>query len=224
VRAWRLLFALGLPAVGGACASADKKCPELPAPPECPACDTGRPAAPPIAIPATTLPTDRARKIRLEGFSQDGATALLRVEDAAVGSFLQTVDLAVTPVPKLVKSWQFQDLTEPVAYQQALRALKPQAAGPQSARNAAGVMLLAADAGERVLVLASKGERAVPIAALPRLRDADGLLADVGGVKLAWDPSGRRALVIHGQRLLAAPGFESQWLHVIEVDPATLPF
>ena len=213
-----------------ACASDSgaKKCPEVGDPkvpkPECPVCETPKPAGAPVAIAADTLTTDREKRVSLVAFSADGGTALLRVEDDAVGDFFETVDLNVSPVPKLVKTWMFQSLTEPVAEKQALRAVKPAAPGPASQKNAAGVTLVASDDGERVLVLAMKGERAVPIATLPRLKDADGVLADVSVMKLAWDPSGTRALVIHQQKLAAAPGFASQWVHVLKVDPASLPF
>lgn len=222
-----LLLGFG-PLVAGCGSSSGAKCPEgeeRPLP-ECPACPPApRPAGPAVVIPVDTLPTDRERRQRLVGFSQDGATALLRVEDDAVGDYFATVDLRVAPVPKVIKTWLFQaSLTEPIALKQALRGIKPQAAGPPSQKNAAGVALVATDDGARVVVLAMKGERAVPIATLPRLADEDGVPADVSVVKLAWDPTGTRALVIHGQRLAAAPGFESQWVHVIHVDPAALPF
>lgn len=170
------------------------------------------------------MPSDRRQRVSLMGFSRDGEVALLRIEDAAVGELFKTVDLTASPVPKLVKTWFFQELTEPVAKRRALEAIEPRAPAPASQRNQAGVTLLAADQGERIVVLAMKGERAVPIATLPRLRDADGVLGDVNLVKLAWDPSGTRAVVIHGQQLWAAPGFESQWIHVLPVDPRSLPF
>jgi len=171
-----------------------------------------------------TLTTDREQRVSLIAFSQDGLSALLRIEDAAVGDLFKTVDLTVAPVPKLIKTWLFQSLTEPVALKQALRAIKPQAPGPVSQKNQAGVSLVAADDGERIVVFAMKGERAVPIAILPRLRDEDGVLAEVSVTKLAWDPTGTRAVVIHAQKFAAAPGFESEWVHVVAVDPASLPF
>jgi hypothetical protein len=217
---------ISLFSIAGCGSTNGAKCPEDSAtPPQCPACPDGpRPAGAPLVIPAETLTTDRERRLSLVAFSENGGTALLRVEDDAVGDFFETVDLAVEPVPRVLKTWMFQSLTEPLALRQALRALKPQAAGPASQKNRAGVTLVGADDGERVVILAMKGERAVPIATLSRLRDADGVLADVSIVKLAWDPTGVRALVIHGQRLAAAPGFESQWLHVLKVDPSALPF
>jgi len=222
-----LLLTFG--SLGGACGSSSgAKCPEAPptTPPDCPVCaPEPRPAGSAVAIPVETLPTDRERRQSLVGFSQDGATALLRVEDDAVGDFFVTVDLRVAPVPKVIKTWLFQEsLTEPIALKQALRGIKPPAAGPPSQKNAAGVALVATDDGPQIVVLAMRGERAVPIATLPRLVDDDGVPADVSVVKLAWDPTGTRALVIHGQRLAAAPGYESQWVHVVHVDPATLPF
>ncbi len=220
--------ALALLLAGTGCGSASgAKCPDAPSdkPPGCPVCaPPPRPGPAPLAIPAETLTTDREQRVESRWPSQDGATALLRIEDDAVGDLFKSVDITVMPVPKLIKSWLFQSLTEPIALKQALRALKPQAPGPASQKNQAGVSLVATDDGERVVILAMKGERAVPIATLPRLRDEDGVLADVSIVKLAWDPTGTRALVIHAQKLAAAPGFESQWLHVVAVDPASLPF
>ena len=202
------------------------KCPDADPtkPPECPICaPTPRPGPAPIAIGADTMSIDREQRVSLVALSQYGTTALVRIEDELVGDLFKTVDLRVTPVPKLVQTWLFQSLTETVARRQALRTLKV-AAGPMSQTNAAGVTLVASDAGDHVVVLAMKGDRAVPIATLPRLRDADGLASDVSVIKLAWDPTGQRALVIHEQRLAAAPGFEGQWLHVLNVDPASLPF
>lgn len=218
---------LGSAALAACGSSSGATCPDTPPEAsECPVCPPApRPGGPIIQIPIEALPTDRERRQSLVGFSQDGTTALLRVEDEAVGDFFVTVDLRVAPVPKVIKTWLFQEsLTEPIALKQALRGIKPQAAGPASQKNAAGISLLATDDGERVLVMAMKGERTVPIATLPRLRDEDGAFADVSVVKLAWDPTGTRALVIHAQRLAATPGFESQWVHVLHVDPASLPF
>lgn len=213
---------------GAGCGSSSgAKCPDAPPekPPGCPVCtEAPRPGPKPIEIPAATLTTDREQRVSLIAFSQDGATALLRIEDASVGNLFKTVDLNVTPVPKLIKTWLFQAPEEAATLKLALRALKSQAPGPASAKNKAGVSLVAADDGERIVVLAMKGERSVPIATLPRLRDEDGVLADVSLTKLAWDPTGARAVLIHAQKLAAAPGFESDWVHVIAVDPASLPF
>lgn len=210
----------------GCGSSGATKCPDVDPtrPPECPICaPTPRPGPPPIVIGADTMSTDREQRVSLVALSQDGATALVRIEDEQVGDLFKTVDLRVSPVPKLVQTWLFQSFTETVARKQALRTIKI-APGPMSQTNAAGVTLVASDAGDHIVVLAMKGERAVPIATLPRLRDADGLAADVSVIKLAWDPTGQRAIVIHEQRLAAAPGFEGQWLHVLHVDPASLPF
>jgi|GEM_PF-1479898 len=223
-----IIASLSMLVAGTACGSSSgAKCPDEPTdkPLACPVCaPPPRPGPAPVAIAADTLTTDREQRVSLVAFSQDGASALLRIEDDIVGDLFKTVDLTVTPVPMLIKTWLFQSLTEPVALKQALRAVKPQAPGPASQKNQAGVSLVASDDGERIVVLAMKGERAVPIATLPRLRDEDGVLADVSVVKLAWDPTGTRAIVIHAQKLAAAPGFESQWVHVIPVDPASLPF
>ncbi len=210
----------------GCGSSSATKCPDADPlkPRECPICAPApRPGPPPVTVGADTMATDREQRVSLVALSQDGATALVRIEDELVGDLFKTVDLRVAPVPKLVQTWLFQGFTEAVARRQALRTIKV-AAGPMSQTNAAGVTLVASDAGEHVVVLAMKGERAVPIATLPRLRDADGLASDVSIIKLAWDPTGQRALVIHEQRLAAAPGFEGQWLHVLHVDPTTLPF
>lgn len=212
-----------------ACGSSEgARCPDGPPPPDarvCPECPPApRPASPALVIGAETMPIDREQRVSLVAFSEDGRVALLRIEDDAVGDLFKTVDLTTGPVPKLIKTWFFQSLTEPVALRQALRAIKPQAPPPASQVNQAGVTLVAADHGARVVIYAMKGERAVPLAELPRLSDADGVPADVSVMKLAWDPSGARALVIHGQRLAAAPGFESQWVHVLQVDASALPF
>ncbi len=222
-----LALSAGLLLAGlGACGSSNgARCPDPKAVEPCPVCPAPPKAGPtPLAIPADTLRQDRERRITLVAFSEDGARALLRVEDDMVGDYYQTVLLSEAPVPKIDKTWMFQQLTEPAVKKQALRAIKPHDPGPPSQENAAGVTLVAADDGDRILVLALHGERAVPIATLPRLVDADKRASDVSIVKLAWDPTGTRAVVIHGQALAADQGFESQWIHVVPVDPKTLPF
>ena len=56
------------------------------------------------------------------------------------------------------------------------------------------------------------------------MKDETGAFADVAVTKLAWDPTGEHLVVIHTQTLAAAPGFTSDWVHVLTLDPASLPF
>ena len=198
-------------------------CPDVPPPPRCPECAPVPPPGPsPIQIDKATLTTDREQRVSLVAFSGDGTVALLRVEDDAVGDLFKTVDLTTGPVPKVVKTWLFQGLTETVALKQAMRSLKSPAPFPTSQTNAAGVTLMGADIGDAIVVLAMKGERALPIATVPRLVDEDGVRSQATVIDLAWDPTGTRVVIVHRQKLQAAPGFESSWVHVIAVPP--LPF
>lgn len=218
--AW--FMAAGLIACGS---SSGVTCPDVPPPPRCPECAAPpRPGPSVVEIPKDTLPTDREQRVSLVAFSGDGAIALLRVEDDVVGDLFKTVDLTTGPVPKVVKTWLFQGLTETVALKQAMRSLKSPAPFPTSQTNAAGVSLVAADMGPALVVLAMKGERAVPVAKIPRLSDEDGVAAEAAVTDLAWDPTGTRVVIVHRQKLAAAPGFESSWVHVIPLPPEALPF
>jgi hypothetical protein len=225
-----LFLSIGLSAaLGAACASAptspascpeisEKACPEIPLCPPPPAA-----ARPPIEVRSEALPTDRERDLELVALSQDGKRALLRVVDKATGAFYQTVDLDISPVPKPDKTWRIEEFGEDLARSKALKALKPDPQ-PPSQRNAAGVSLVATDALTHIAILALSGERAVVIATLPRLTDDAERPSEVSIPKLAWDPTGTRALVIHKQALAAGQGFQSAWIHVFPVPPTALPF
>lgn len=212
---------LGCGSSGGA------TCPDkdpVPEPKTCPVCPVLRQAQAPTKVGVETLKRDRERHFALVAMAADGSSALLRLDDAAAGAFYQLVDLAVSPVPKLIKSWRLEDVGEKDAMKAATKAMKVIAPGPPSQRNAAGVSLLATDDGAEITILAMKGERAVPIATLPRLSDEDGALSDVSIIKLAWDPTGTRALIIHRQKTAGPPALTSEWLHVVPVAKDALPF
>lgn len=194
---------------------------------DCPAC----PEVPVIAkakkartIAADLLRLDKPRRIGLTALSEDGMRALIRVEDATVGSYFQTLSfVSDTALPKVDKTFMFDRPTEATVKAQAMKGFKAHV-GPLSQVNAAGVSLLAADRGEAVVVYALSNERAVPVIELPRLVDDDGRKSDVTMVKLAWDPTGARAVIIHRQALAADLGFSSDWIHVVAVPADALPF
>jgi len=193
--------------------------------PVCPEEASVAKAKKPVAVSADELRLDRPRRIALAALTEDGGRALLRVEDSNVGTYFQTVQLAVTDtaVPKVDKTFMFDRPTETSVRAQALKGFKAHP-GPPSQVNAAGVTLLAADRGAAVVVYALSGERAVPVIELPRLADADGRRSDVTMVKLAWDPTGQRAIIIHRQTTTADLGFSSDWIHVVPVPAGALPF
>ncbi len=208
-----------------ACASAPTSVPsaDCPAAPPCPVCPTPAPASPPNRVDSSTVTTDRQRGIELVAFSIDGRRALVRVSDSASGDAYQQVDLDVSPIPKVEKTWRVEEYGEDAARAKALKALKPHP-GPPSQQNAAGITLVAADAQDTIIIFAMKGERAIPLALLPRLVDGDKRPAEVNIPKLAWDPSGTRALIIHEQILTADQGFRSAFLHVVPITAEALPF
>lgn len=218
---------LGVAVLFSACASGSgAKCKDKPEPPGvvCPECPEIKPAGRAVKVPRDTLGMERPRRIQLVAFTVDGARALLRVEDATSGSYFQTLTLAGDPVvPKVEKTFMFDRATESTIKAQAMKGFKAHP-GPPSQVNGNGVSLLAADRDEEVVVYALKGERAVPVIELPRLIDADGRVSDVTMVKLAWDPTGEKALVIHRQALAADLGFSSDWIHVVSVPASALPF
>lgn len=192
--------------------------------PACPAAPAAGPAV--IKIAADTLRLDRPRRIALSALSEDGTRALLRVEDSAVGTFFQNVLLVNpdgTPVPKVDKVSMFDRASETSVRAQALKGFKAHP-GPPSSVDARGVTLVGAERGTAVTVFAMMGERAVPIVELPRLSDADGRPSDVQVAKLAWDPTGKRVIIIHRQALSADLGFASDFIHVVPVDARALPF
>jgi len=194
---------------------------ECPACPEVPVVKKAKKAS---VIAADLLRLDKPRRIGLVALSEDGMRALIRAEDTTVGSYFQTVSfVSDTALPKVDKTFMFDRATETTVKAQAMKGFKAHA-GPPSQVNAAGVSLLAADRGELVVVYALSGERAVPVIELPRMVDADGRRSDVTMVKLAWDPTGARAIVIHRQTLAADLGFSSDWIHVVAVPADTLPF
>lgn len=196
--------------------------PPLAACPECPA--PQKAAGRPLELGREALGMERPRKIQLVAFTVDGARALLRVEDGMSGNYFQTVQLAGdTPAPKVDKTLMFDRATETTVKAQALKGFKAHP-GPPSQVNADGVALVMADRGGALVVYALKGERAVPVVELPRLVDADGRASDVSMVKLAWDPTGTRAVIIHRQALAADHGFASDWIHVVPVQASALPF
>lgn len=197
-------------------------CKEAPACPQCP--PAPRPGPKPIAIGESDIPHDRSRRYTLEAMSADGKSVLVRLEDELAGDFYQQLDLTTGPSLKTIKAWPFQAFTEPTTRKQALKAMKPEAPWPPSQRSAAGLVALAADEPDAVAIYLMKGERTVKVATLARLEDEAGVSADVAVTKLAWDPTGTRLVVVHAQTLAAAPGFSSDWVHVVTIDPATLPF
>jgi len=192
------------------------ECPVCPAPP--------RPGPAPVVIGADQIDVDRSRAVSLVAMSADGKGALVRVEDELVGDYFQHLDLTSGTSPKAHKAWPYQSFTEPTTKKQALKAVRPEAPWPPSQRSSTGLVALAADEAEAVAIYVMKGERAVKVAQIARLKDEAGAWADVAVTKLAWDPTGARLLVIHAQTLAASPGFTSNWVHVVTVDPATLPF
>jgi hypothetical protein len=225
------LAALGLAvctaALFSACASSSgAKCDDkaAPSPVVCPECPQVRPAGRAAKVPREALGMERPRKIQLVSFTADGSRALIRVEDATSGSYFQTLQLVGEAMaPKVDKTHMFDRATESTVKAQAMKGFKAHP-GPPSQVNADGVSLLAADRGDAVVIYALKGERAVPVIELPRLVDADGRASDVTMVKLAWDPTGARALIIHRQTLAADLGFASDWVHVVAVPASELPF
>lgn len=191
-------------------------CPECPAPP--------RPAGRAVKVEREALGMERPRRIQLLAFTVDGLRALVRVEDSMSGSYFQTLQLASdTVAPKVDKTFMFDRATESTVKAQAMKGFKAHP-GPPSQVNADGVALVMADRGEALVVYALKGERAVPLVEMPRLTDADGRASDVSMVKLAWDPTGARAVIIHRQALAADQGFTSDWIHVVPVQASALPF
>jgi len=206
---------------GGATRPAD--CPAAVACPVCPAAP--RPGPKPTAIGEADIPHDRSRHYTLESIAADGKSALVRVEDELAGGFYQQLDLTNGPTVKAIKSWPFQPGSAEVATRkQALKAMKPEAPWPPSQRSSTGVVALAADDGDVIGIYLMKGERAVEVATLTRLKDEAGALADVAVTKLAWDPTGTRLVIVHTQKLAAAPGFTSDWVHVLTIDASRLPF
>jgi len=199
----------------------DKPCPAV----ECPVCPPPpKPGPTPIVIGADQIPTDRTRHLTLVALSADGKTALVRMEDELAGDFYAAFDLSSGTSPKVAKAFPFLQVTEPTTRKQALKAVKPEAPWPPSQKSASGLVALAADEPQAVAIYLMRDERAVKVAEIARLVDEDGARADVAVTKLAWDPTGQRLVVIHSQTLAAAPGFTSDWLHVLTIDPATLPF
>lgn len=223
-----LLFVLAVVATsacgtsGSGAKGEDKPCPTCEPCAECP--PPPKPGPAPVVIGADLISTDRSRALKLVRLSADGKSALVRIDDELAGDFFQALDLTSGVAPKVVKAWPFQQPTEPTTRKQALKSVKPEAPWPPSQRSASGLVALAADEAETVAIYVMKGERAVKVAQIARLKDEDGALADVAVTKLAWDPTGARLLVIHTQTLAAAPGFTSDWLHVLTIDPAKLPF
>lgn len=191
-------------------------CPECPAPP--------RPAGRAVKVEREALGMERPRRIQLLAFTVDGSRALIRVEDSMSGSYFQTLQLVGDALaPKVDKTFMFDRATESTVKAQAMKGFKAHP-GPPSQVNAGGVTLVMADRGEALVVYALKGERAVPLVEMPRLVDADGRASDVSMVKLAWDPTGTRAVIIHRQALAADHGFSSDWIHVVPVQASALPF
>lgn len=187
----------------------------------CPAAPGPGPKA--VVIGADQLSTDRARKVELMALAADGKSALVRVEDELVGDYFQHLDLTSGTSPKAIKAWPYQGFTEPTTRKQALKAVRPEAPWPPSQRSASGLVALAADEAKTIAIYIMKGERAVKVAELARLTDDEGALADVAVTKLAWDPTGARLIVVHRQTLAASPGFSSDFVHVVTVDPASIP-
>jgi len=227
ISAW-VSWLLALSVSAGCASSGGAKCKDAPsgeAPTACPECPAPpRPAGRAVKVERESLGMERPRRIQLLAFTADGARALIRVEDGTSGNYFQTLQLVTdTLVPKVDKTFMFDRATESTIKAQAMKGFKAHP-GPPSQVNADGVALLMADRGEALVVYALKGERAVPVVELPRLVDADGRASDVSTVKLAWDPTGARAVIIHRQALAADLGFASDWIHVVPVQARALPF
>ncbi|MFO0745755.1 MAG: hypothetical protein U1F43_08785 [Myxococcota bacterium] len=219
-------LALSIVTVAGCGSSSGAKKPD-----ECPVCKPcdacpppPRPGPAPIVIGEDALPHDRSRSFELVALAADGKSALVRLEDEQAGDFYQQLDLTGPALPKPIKFWPYQAFTEPTTKKQAMKAVKPEAPWPPSQRTAGGLVALAADEADHIALYVMKDERAVLVARIARLKDEAGAPADVAVIKLAWDPSGTRLVVIHRQTLLAAPGFTTDFVHVITIDPKTLPF
>ena len=214
---------------GLGCAS--QKAAECPPPPFCETCPPApKPAGKPLDVPRDTLQVDREKHFQVVAFSADGTRALLRAEDEMVGDSFQLVDLvggAATFATKPIKAWLFQSFIAKPTEKQARRALEPAAPPPISSRTAPGpegLSLVAADVPDALVVYVMRGERSVPYLRIPRLAAADGTPATIEIRALAWDPTGKRAIVIHAQKVPDDPAFESEFLHVLTLDPKRLPF
>lgn len=221
------ILAASVPGLG--CASG--KVAECPPPPFCETCAPApKPAGKPLEVPRESLQVDREKRFQVVAFSADGTRALLRAEDEMVGDSFQLVDLvggAATFATKPIKAWLFQSFIAKPTEKQARRALEPAAPPPISSRTAPGpegLSLVAADVPDALVVYVMRGERSIPYLRIPRLAAADGTPATIEIRALAWDPTGKRALVIHAQKVPDDPAFESEFLHVLTLDPKRLPF
>lgn len=220
-----LTLALVTAAACGSTSGAKKPDGECPTCEPCAACPPApKPGPAPLVIGEDLLPHDRSRTYELVALAADGGSALVRLEDEQAGDFYQQLDLTSGFAPKVLKFWAYQSFTEPTTKKAALKSVKPAAPAPPSQVNAAGVVALAADAGDHIAIYAMKAERAVEVARIARLKDGDGAPSDASVLKLAWDPTGARLIVIHRQTLAADQGFTTDWVHVVAVDPKTLPF
>ncbi len=226
-----IVVAASLSAAVAGLGCASGKAVECPPPPFCETCPPApKTAGKPFDVPRDSLQRDRERRFKVVAFSADGTRALIRAEDEMVGDSFQLVDLVgggASFATKPIKAWLFQSFIEKPTEKQARRALEPIAPPPISSRTAPGpegLSLVAADVADALVVYVMRGERSVPYLRIPRLAAADGTPATIEIRTLAWDPTGQRAIVIHAQKVPEDPAFESEFLHVLTLDPTRLPF
>lgn len=205
-------------------------CASAPPPPDCPRCPEPPPedaCAPPPAearapIDAEPLDPDRQRTIRLMGFSEDGSLVGLAVGDDLMGPSYQVYDPARAQV---VKSYVYGAREADETWARVKRTHKLVDLETASQRQpGSDLVLLGGDTDGWVVVYIMKGDRAVPYFRIPRLVDVDEQPADVSVKRLAWTPDGKHAIVVHTQALKRPRPFESDFIHVFELEPRRLPF
>lgn len=205
-------------------------CASAPPPPDCPRCP--EPAAqedspPPKAeakppIDAEALDPDRQRTIRLMGFSKDGSLVALAVGDDLMGSTYQIFDPAKQQV---VKSYVYGAREADETWARVKRIHKLIELETASQRQpGSDLVLLGGDTDDWVVVYIMKDDRTVPYFRIPRLVDVEDNPADVVVKRLAWTPDGRYAIVVHTQALKRPRPFETDFIHIVELEPRRLPF
>jgi len=196
------------------------RCPDPEPPPPTDAPDVVKPA--PRPIDADPVPTDRRRGLRLMGFSADGKRVGLRVQDELMGSVFQVFDVEED---RVVDGQVFGPQEEDATWTRVARKHKLTRIETASAQMPGhDLTLLGADTETHVVVYVMKGERAIPYFRIPRLEDGDGQPAIVSVREIAWEPSGRYAVVIHSQETAQPRRFQSDFMHIVRVDLRRLPF